>query len=64
MKPNVRVVIEMCIERGITYGYQRAHKHTTSPSFNQISEAIEAAIWEQLYEYFVFANSERENNLQ
>lgn len=64
MKPNTRVVLEMCIERGIAYGYQRAHKHHEAPSYEQLCQAIEAAIWEQLYEYFLFANGEHKHDVQ
>jgi hypothetical protein len=52
MTPNHRKLLELCIEKGIAYGYARAHKHTDRPDERVITEAVELAIWEELDEWF------------
>ena len=32
MKPNFRKVLEMALEEGVRYGYNRAHKHIENPT--------------------------------
>jgi hypothetical protein len=54
MKPNTRTILTQAIERGIDYGYHRAHKHTDSPDPSRIIESIETEIWNEIDEVFDF----------
>lgn len=52
MTPKLDMVLEMCIDTGIKLGYERAHKHTDTPTKQQMVDAISAAIWNEIYEWF------------
>lgn len=56
MMPNMKVkffpVLEMCIENGISLGFNRAYKHDDTPSREIIMENIKREIESQLYEWF------------
>lgn len=52
MRPKVNLLIERCIEDGINYGWNRAHKHVDSPSEYEIKDQIQSAIMNELYEWF------------
>ena len=52
MKVKLQRVLEDCLERGITYGYNRAFKHTDTPSEEVVKDQIMQAILNELYEYF------------
>ena len=54
MKVNMRLLLEECIERGLERGYQRAHKHTDTPSPANITTAQNDAIWLEIDTYFKF----------
>jgi hypothetical protein len=54
MKPNIRTILTQAIERGIDYGWSRAHKHTDSPDTSKIKEYIEMDIWEEIDAVFDF----------
>ena len=54
MKPRLMPAMERCIEDGITLGWNRAHKHTDTPTEAQIKAGIEDAIWEELHQWFEF----------
>ena len=54
MKPNIRLILERCIEDGAKRGYVRAFKHTDSPSEAGILQSIEDAIWLEIDTYFDF----------
>ena len=54
MKVNERALLESCIETGIQFGLNRAHKHTDEPSEHVVAEQIENAIWYEIDQYFVF----------
>jgi hypothetical protein len=58
MKVNEYQVMRDCIQAGINRGWQRAHKHTETPSPEQVLEAIEDAIMLQLAEYFIYEGEE------
>ena len=52
MKPKIYPVLEMCLENGITLGYNRAFKHNDHPSIDVIKESIHNAISDEIYEWF------------
>ena len=54
MKPNIRTILTQAIERGIDYGWHRAHKHTDTPTTERIVEQIEIEIWNEIDEMFDF----------
>lgn len=54
MKPQIRLILERCIEDGSRRGYERAFKHTDSPSEAGILQSIEDAIWLEIDTYFTF----------
>lgn len=54
MRPDIRKVLERCIEEGASLGYSRAHKNTDNPSRADITDNICDAIWLQIDEYFNF----------
>lgn len=54
MKVREYIVMAECIERGVEYGYARAHKHDDNPSEEVIKEAIAQAVQNEICEYFIF----------
>ena len=46
------MVLGMCIQEGIAFGYARAHKHTDTPSEADLKREIEQGIWNQVWEWF------------
>lgn len=42
------------MEEGVAYGYQRAHKHTSTPTPEAVKEAIESAVMNALCEVIDF----------
>ena len=54
MKPNIRTILTQAIERGIDWGYTRAHKYTDTPDESRIKESIETEIWNEIDEVFDF----------
>lgn len=48
----LRDILEECIEKGVTSGYRRAHKHNDNPSFEAINDAIVASIMLNIDETF------------
>jgi hypothetical protein len=54
MKPKEYQVLQMCIENGLAFGLNRAYKHTDEPSKDQILDAIEQAVMEEVHQWFEF----------
>lgn len=54
MKVRMYNLISECVEKGAAYGYQRAFKHTDSPSEGYILQAIHDSIMNELAEYLIF----------
>lgn len=54
MRARVFELLERCIEDGIRYGINRAHKHTDSPTREQLEMAITQAVLHQVDEWFQF----------
>jgi hypothetical protein len=59
MKPKTYEVLMMCLENGLLSGWNRAHKHNTSPARDTIIAAQWEAVRTELFEWFDF---EREDN--
>ena len=49
-------VMEEAVERGISIGWRRAHKHVESPDEVSIKDAVEQAVMNELCEYFKFGH--------
>ena len=60
MKPNFRKVLEMALEEGVRYGYNRAHKHIENPSEGAIIDSIVEQVMSSLYEWFDFEGNNNE----
>ncbi len=52
MKPKFRAVLEMAIEEGVKYGYNRAHKHNPEPHVDTITDTIVTEIFNSLDTWF------------
>jgi hypothetical protein len=50
--PKTIPLLERCIQDGILSGYRRAHKHTDDPGEDVITNEIEIAIMNEIYEAF------------
>lgn len=66
VKGSVRIdayaVISRAIEEGIGYGWNRAHKHTDTPSRDHILTEIENAIMNSLGEVLKYGEDEDEDS--
>jgi hypothetical protein len=54
MTPNIKVILEQCIETGIARGIRRAHKHIDNPGIDVLTHEIDKSIWEEIHTYFDF----------
>ena len=54
MKPKFRKVLEIALEQGVNYGYNRAHKHVENPSQSAIVDEIVEQVMNSLDEWFDF----------
>jgi hypothetical protein len=52
MKPKFRAVLEMAIEEGVRYGYQRAFKHNPEPHIDSTTDTIVTEIFNSLDTWF------------
>jgi hypothetical protein len=50
IKVNVYKVLARAVEEGVAYGWNRAHKHTDTPSAEAIKEEIENAVMNEISE--------------
>jgi hypothetical protein len=62
MKPNFRKVLEMALEEGVRYGYNRAHKHVENPHQDAVVDCVVEGAMNSLYEWFVFEDECNENS--
>jgi hypothetical protein len=60
MKPKFRAVLEMAIEEGVRYGYQRAFKHNPEPHIDSITDTIVTEIFNSLDTWFDDVNCTEE----
>lgn len=54
VKLNAYAVISDAVDRGVTTGYRRSHKHTDTPGEHGITDAIYSAIMAELCEVLKF----------
>jgi hypothetical protein len=54
MRANERALLAACIDTGISFGWNRAHKHTDEPHELRVQEEIDNAIWYEIDQYFEF----------
>jgi hypothetical protein len=54
MKAKDYNLIERCVDDGIEYGYNRAHKHVQDPNPEHIKSAIRDAVMLEITEWFDF----------
>jgi len=54
MKPNFRKVLEMALEEGVRFGYNRAHKHVENPHEDAVVDLVVEGAMNSLYEWFEF----------
>jgi hypothetical protein len=52
---NAYAILSRAVQEGIEYGYNRAHKHTDTPSEETFKECIENAIMNNICEVMDFA---------
>lgn len=58
MKAKEYPLLVRCVEEGVAYGYSRAHKHTDTPTEEQIKDAIAEAVVSKICEGFAFEPTE------
>jgi hypothetical protein len=51
---RVYSIINDAVEKGVNFGMYRAHKHTSTPSEDDIKEAIQSAVMDELTEVIDF----------
>ena len=54
MRVKEYTVLVDCVERGVTLGWNRAYKHSDTPTTNYIHEQITDAVLFEINEYFTF----------
>ena len=58
MKPKLHKVLETAVEQGVSYGYQRAHKHVENPTEGAIIDSIVEQVMNSLDDWFEFGEEE------
>lgn len=53
VKPDSRKLIEKCVEDGVAFGILRAHRHTETPTREELEAAITRAVLAEIDEWFV-----------
>ena len=54
MKVKTYAVIDRAVIDGVNYGWNRAHKHTNSPSEDEIKQQMMMAVMQEICEWFDF----------
>lgn len=54
MRPKFYQLLVQCVEDGIEYGYNRAHKHMDNPPDDVIKTQIEDGVLNAISEWFTF----------
>ena len=58
MKPKLHKVLEIAVEQGVSYGYQRAHKHVENPTEGTIIDSIVEQVMNSLDDWFEFGEEQ------
>ena len=59
MKVKTYSVIDRAVAEGVNYGWNRAHKHTNSPSADEIKQQMMMAVMQEICEWFDFDEPEQ-----
>lgn len=54
MRARDSLVLERCVETGIKLGLNRARKHQEAPTEDEVVQAIQRAIMDEVEEWFIF----------
>jgi hypothetical protein len=54
MKAKTYQLIQECVENGVQLGYNRAHKHTDTPSGQELQNKIIDSVMLEICEWFTF----------
>jgi hypothetical protein len=54
MKPKLHKILETAVEQGVSYGYNRAHKHVENPTEGAIIDSIVEQVMNSLDDWFIF----------
>jgi len=54
MKPRFYRLLVQCVEDGVAYGYNKAHKHTDNPPPDVLKIAMEDGVLNAINEWFTF----------
>jgi hypothetical protein len=49
LRVDPKDLIEDAVQRGVAWGYRRAHKHVESPTEEQVLDAIQNSVMSELY---------------
>lgn len=52
LRVNTYAVLREAVERGVAFGWRRAHKHNPKPDSDAVCEAIEGAVVGEVLEWF------------
>ena len=58
MRPRIYPILCRCVEDGVAYGWNRAHKHTDKPSPDDTKDAVVQSVLSELCEAFAFDDGE------
>lgn len=56
IRAKVYPLMRDAVEVGVAYGVARAYKHTDTPSREQLREAVEQAVMQEISERFSFSD--------
>jgi hypothetical protein len=59
MKAKTYQLIQECVENGVQLGFNRAHKHTDTPSDDELQNKIIDSVMMEICEWFSFNEDEQ-----
>jgi hypothetical protein len=59
MKAKTYQLIQECVENGVQLGFNRAHKHTDTPSDDELQNKIIDSVMLEICEWFSFNEDEQ-----
>ena len=54
MVPKFFPLLQRCVEEGVERGWNRAHKHTSTPDDRLVQDTVVSDIMNELFEWFDF----------